>query len=889
MSGHGGNLYSLAEQQGCRIDEILDFSANLNPLGPPANLNAVINYHLENLVHYPDPECSGLIKAISKCWHLKTEQIVAGNGTSELLFQLIRILPVHRAVIPVPSYIDYERACQAAELPIKQIYLNVEDDFILNLNQLESEFKPGDLVIIGQPNNPTGQLVDRQDLLKCIRKNPRVLFLIDEAFALFIPEYISLAGCEDNLIVLCSLTKIFAIPGLRLGFLVAAPDICALLTAKSAPWGVNTLAQAVGISWLGEDYTCRFAASRAEYLGFPLNTCEYMKETVAMVAEQRQQLIASLSENQFLHIICGAANFLLICSHHLEISGTVLAEQLLKQYRIAIRPCENYNNLDNRYFRVAVRSRDENNRLVRAITEIFHSHARRQGISTNKNRKNKKDKKKKNKKKTPALMLLGTGSDVGKSVLVAGLARVFFQDGVSVAPFKSQNMSLNSFVTRSGGEMGRAQVVQAQACRLEPVVQMNPVLLKPCSDLGSQIIVLGQPVGNMKVMDYIRYKEKIWQDICVSYDSLASEYDLVILEGAGSSGEVNLKSHDIVNGRMGQYAGARTLLVGDIDRGGVYASFIGHLMVMEPWERQQLAGYLINRFRGDASLLDDAHQYMLNQTGKPVLGVVPFLSGLGLPEEDSVSFKAGLFNSVSTERQQPFVEIAVIDFPHISNFTDLEPFLIEEDVVISIVGRVEDLGDPDAIIIPGSKNVIADLEFLKTSGLAEKILTAAGNNQEIVGICGGFQVLGNSIHDPHGLEGKRGTKLPGLQLLPMDTTLVFKKTLTRKSGLHLSSGHKISGYEIHHGNSDIHGEPILSFTDGSVCGLAKGRLWGSYLHGIFDNDDFRRWWINRLRQGRGMPSLARGATYDLEPALNRLADTVRDSVDMDKIYQLLDL
>jgi adenosylcobyric acid synthase len=340
---------------------------------------------------------------------------------------------------------------------------------------------------------------------------------------------------------------------------------------------------------------------------------------------------------------------------------------------------------------------------------------------------------------------------------------------------------------------------------------------------------------------------------------------------------------------MGQYAGARTLLVGDIDRGGVYASFIGHLVVMEPWERQQLAGFLINRFRGDISLLDDAHRYMLDHTGKPVLGVVPFLSNLAIPEEDSVSFKAGLFNVGQEKPDQPHVRIAVIDLPHISNFTDIEPFLDEEDVFVRIVCSGDEIEDMDAIILPGSKNVLSDLEFLYSSGIVEKIMVAAGQGKEIVGICGGFQMLGNSVYDPHGVEVQAGKKLPCLQLLSMETTLAAGKTLTSKSGIHLLSAKKVSGYEIHHGISTVNGKPVLSFEDGSGCGMAQGRVWGSYLHGIFDSDDFRRWWINRLRKDRGFVPLAHGAVYDLEPALDRLADTVRASVDMDHIYQLLDL
>lgn len=485
-------------------------------------------------------------------------------------------------------------------------------------------------------------------------------------------------------------------------------------------------------------------------------------------------------------------------------------------------------------------------------------------------------------------MLLGTGSDVGKSVLVAGLCRILLQDGVRVAPFKAQNMSLNSYVTRDGGEMGRAQVVQAQACRLDPDVRMNPILLKPSSDVGSQVIVHGQPLGNMKVADYVRYKKKAWQEVCRSYDQLAADFDCIVLEGAGSSGEVNLKSHDIVNMRMARYAHAPVLLVGDIDRGGVYASFIGHVEVMAPWERDLLAGFVVNRFRGDGSLLDDAHRFLEQRTARAVLGVIPYLHDLGLPQEDSVSFKAGLYDSDRPAGDH--VEIALVDLPHISNFTDLEPLLVEPDVHLRIVRRADELGAPDSIILPGSKNVVADLAYLDSTGLGKKIVELAKQGREVVGICGGFQMLGRSVTDPYGLEGEPGCQARGLGLLELETELATDKTLTRRQGTHASSGQPVHGYEIHHGRSWGTEDAVLTFADGGICGCAarEGRVWGSYLHGIFDSDPFRRWFINRLRESRGLSVYTgRSTRYDLEPALDRLAAVLRQHLDMDKVYELL--
>ncbi|HHD57278.1 MAG TPA: cobyric acid synthase [Desulfobulbaceae bacterium] len=876
MSGHGGNIRQLARKVGCRAEELIDFSANINPLGPPYFLPGLISGHIPDLIHYPDPGSAALREKIAAFFSLDPQQVVPGNGTSDILFQIPLILRPKRALIPVPSYIDYTTACSRACIDIACFPLKSEEDFQPDLEQLAGRIWPGDLVILGQPNNPTGQLIDRDRLLALIRNHPEAWFLVDEAFAGFIPSYQSIAGCADNLLVLYSLTKIFAVPGLRLGFVAASADLCRRLRENSAPWRVNTMAQVVGEACLSETDTGSFAFSPRRYL----------EQSYQLITQERAFLTTSLSALPDLFAFPSSVNFLLLRSENKKFPGTICAEILLNDHHIAIRPCGDYHNLDDRYFRIAVRTRKDNEWLVQALRRVLLPPA---GVKKESTPGGYEKKRRTIQKKKPALMLLGTGSDVGKSVLVAALGRILLQDGVRVAPFKAQNMSLNSYVTRDGGEMGRAQVVQAQACRLDPDVRMNPVLLKPNSDVGSQIIVLGRPVGNMNVRDYVRYKQTAWQEVCMAYDSLASEYDALVLEGAGSPGEVNLKSHDIVNTRMARYAGAPTLLVGDIDRGGVYASFIGHLAVMDPWERELLAGFVVNRFRGDERLLGDAHAYLLNHTGKPVYGVIPFIPEIGLPQEDSVGFKAGLFSS--TRPDCPHVKVALIDLPHISNFTDIEPLLMEEDVFVRIVSNVQDFGLPDAIILPGSKNVAADLAFLRDSGLDQAIVQAAANGSEIVGICGGFQLLGRKMADPHGLESASCTSCAGLGLLNMNTVLAAEKTLTRKQGTHLASGCGVYGYEIHHGISSGDGTIVLRFDDGSGCGLACGDgIWGTYLHGIFDADGFRRWWINRLRRKKGYDEhTGKGAVYDLEPALDRLADLVRAQLDMDRLYQLLGL
>jgi len=858
--GHGGNIYEMARRCGCKPDDILDFSANVNPLGPPESLRSTINRTLTNLKHYPDPFSRAITEKIATIFGLSPDEIVVGNGTSELLFVLPRLLACKRAVIPVPSYIDYELSCSNASISVEYFYLRPEDTFLLDPDKLGEVLLPGDLVIIGQPNNPTGRLVDRDALLSICRKNPECFFIVDEAFAGFIKGYSSLCCAEANIIVLYSLTKLFAFPGLRLGFLAASPEICLKVKKALPPWSVNMLAQTVGEEVLSDK----------SYLG---KTREY-------IADHLNEFINEINLLPGLRAHESAVNFLLVEIVGSGINSEELAEKLLKQSRIVIRVCSNYKGLNKKYFRVAFRGLTENRKLIEGLRKAL---LQEDGTAVEYNGRNKT-------KKGKAIMLQGTGSDAGKSVLVSALCRILLQDGIKVAPFKAQNMSLNSFVTRDGKEMGRAQVVQAQASKLDPDVRMNPVLLKPSSDVGCQVILDGHPVGNMNVHDYMRYKPYAWKQICRSFDSLRSEFDVIVLEGAGSPGEINLKSHDIVNMKMARYADSPVLLVGDIDKGGVYASFIGHIEVMDEWERRLMAGFIVNRFRGEDSLLKDAHDYIFNRTGLPVLGVIPYIDNLGLPQEDSVSFKAGLYDLVKPAGQH--VEIAVIDLPHISNFTDIEALIQEKDVWVRIIRRKEELGTPDAVILPGSKNVMVDLDYLKRSGIVTSLLDLAEKGVEIVGICGGFQMLGRVIADPFGLEHEEKGRITGLSLLKMDTELAFEKTMVRKTGIHLQSGCKVSGYEIHHGLSNYSENCLIRFNDMSECGICSenGLVWGSYLHGIFDEDLFRRWFVNKLRLKKGMPAGSlKGIPYNLEASFDRLAGLVRQALDMDLVYQMLGL
>lgn len=858
--GHGGHTRRLAHLAGCAPEELIDFSANINPLGPPDCLRRVIARNLSAVAHYPDPHCLELRKALASKHGVPAECLVVGNGSTELLHALPRVLGLNRAVIPVPSHIDYVRAAELSGMAVETVALDAADGFAIDWRQIEQRLLGEELLIVGQPGNPTGKLFDPADLMRLAERRPASMFVVDEAFADFVGDSSSLVGsARANIIVVRSMTKFYAIPGLRLGYAVAAEPVARRLRAALPPWSVGSLAQAVGVAVIEDG--------------------DYAENTRAEVTALREQLYRGLSCLEGIRVFPSAANYLLARLEGAEPDAPELAKRLL-EHNIAIRVCDNYAGLDRRYFRVAVRSRVENERLLHALARTLAVPTPQILIKSAP-------------AQTPAIMFQGTASNAGKSVLTAAFCRILLQDGYRVAPFKAQNMSLNSYVTRDGGEMGRAQVVQAQACRLDPDVRMNPVLLKPNSTTGVQAIVLGKPMGNREAGGYIRYKQQAFDAVKQAYDSLASEVDVMVLEGAGSPGEVNLKRHDIVNMAMAEHANAPVLLVGDIDRGGVFAAFVGTMEVLSERERRRIAGFVINRFRGDSALLDEAIDYTQQHTGVPTVGVVPYIEALGIPEEDSVSF-----NSWTAQDEPPVekdhVDIAAIDLPHISNFTDLDPLTREVDVRLRIVRKLGELGRPDAVILPGSKNVASDLAYLRQSGLAAQLVELARTGDVmLIGLCGGLQILGTEIADPHAIESAGNTE-PGLGLLPVKTVLAQEKTLVATRARHVASGLPLKGYEIHHGRTTAAGDarPAVIRDDGEVIGFCSedGRILGTYLHGLFDADGFRRWLIDRLRIRRGLAPVGIAQTvYDIEPALERLAEHVRSHLDMKAVYRTMGL
>ena len=852
-TGHGGNLNFLAEQAGCAPGEILDFSSNINPLGHPEFIRASVSRALENIVHYPDPVAERLITAAAKVFGTGERNIVAGNGSEQLIYAIPRAFGLKKAMIAVPAYIDYEKSCRLAGLEVNYAYLDETDNFTPVSGKLDQLIESGMLVFIGHPGNPAGTAMPKEDLLKLAEKHPGTVFVIDEAFADFCGRDFSvLPDIPPNMVILRSLTKFYAIPGLRLGLAFASENNAALIRAQLPPWSVNTIAQETGIKILTDSE-------------------EYAQETRKNIDELRQDFSEQFAELG-LKVFPGLANYLLL---KLLAKQPEIYDRLLKEHHIAVRDCSNFAGLDSRFFRVAVKNQDENAYFIIALRQVL------KGGSSANNFYFRQQRKK------PSLMLQGTCSNAGKSVLTAAFCRILLQDGYHVAPFKSQNMALNSYVTADGGEIGRAQAVQAQACRLAPDVRMNPVLLKPSTDTGSQVIVMGKATGNMEAKKYFSHKRNLFPVVREAYDSLAAEYDAIILEGAVSPGEVNLKKHDIVNMNMARYARSPVLLTGDIDRGGVYAAFIGTMETFLPWERELLKGFLVNKFRGDATLLRDAHEYVENFTGRPVLGVIPYKADLGIPEEDSVSFAL----TRPAEKFNVTLDVALIELPHISNFTDFTPLEIEPDLNIRKIRHLRDLGNPDVIILPGSKNVIGDLESLRERGVAQAIIEKVKAGAWLIGICGGLQMAGTVIRDPLHLESRQ-SEVSGLDLLPLTTILEKDKCLNQTRAVLCAFGDKVSGYEIHHGKTVYGSEQLVNMRSntGEAVGFAAGRIWLTYLHGVFDEDAFRRKFIDMIRAERGLEPLGEiQVSHDIDAALDLLADLVRENVTMDEIYRIMGL
>lgn len=496
-----------------------------------------------------------------------------------------------------------------------------------------------------------------------------------------------------------------------------------------------------------------------------------------------------------------------------------------------------------------------------------------------------------------AIMVQGTMSNAGKSLLAAGLCRIFKQDGYKVAPFKSQNMALNSFITKEGLEMGRAQVMQAEAAGIAPSVLMNPILLKPTNDVGSQVIVNGEVLGTMSARDYFRYKKKLVPDIMKAYETLAAENDIIVIEGAGSPAEINLKEEDIVNMGMAKMAKAPVLLVGDIDRGGVFAQLIGTVQLLEKEEQDMVKGLIINKFRGDKTILEPGVKMLEEKSGIPVVGVAPYMQ-IQVEDEDSLTER------FDKNREIGQIDLAVIRTPRISNFTDFNPFESIPGVSLRYVKTPGELGSPDLIFLPGTKNTMGDLKWLRESGMETVILKEASRGTLIFGICGGYQMLGEKLSDPYGVE--EGGSMKGMGLLPVETVFTKEKTRTRVQGTIGRiegpyaglSGAETEGYEIHMGETVLRegANRVLSITD-TVTGQQKedgayrDNVFGTYVHGVFDKEGCAEALVRIIGEKKGLDvSSLTGVDFAAfkETQYDILADILRKHLDMKKIYEILE-
>jgi adenosylcobyric acid synthase len=509
-----------------------------------------------------------------------------------------------------------------------------------------------------------------------------------------------------------------------------------------------------------------------------------------------------------------------------------------------------------------------------------------------------------------ALMIQGTGSGAGKSVIVAGLCRIFRDMGIKVAPFKAQNMALNSFITKEGGEIGRAQAFQAEAAGIEPCNDINPVLLKASSNSGCQVILNGKVYANMKADEYYGIKEKAWKVVTAAYDRLSAEYDLIVIEGAGSPAEINLREEEIVNMSVARYADAPVILVGDIDKGGVFASFYGTVELLkdsvdgmsksEQSDADYIKAFIVNKFRGDINILRPGLRMIEDKTGKPVIGVLDYLGDLGLHEEDAIPAERIIPRHIKNHHKP--LKIVVLGLRYISNFTDFDPFMYEQDVELKYSLDEADINSADLIILPGSKNTVSDLLLLRENGIEDSVKSAVNKGSLLIGICGGYQMLGNKILDPFNVES--GSKeVDGMGLL--DTVTTFDKTKTtcqveaeivQSTELGVKSDkNSLKGYEIHMGSTtgEIGLFKLKRFNNSELIsdGSVKGNVWGTYIHGIFDNDDFRTALLNSIRKRKGLPLQETGINYQIkkEEAIDKWADILKNSVDVCFMLRQVDM
>lgn len=883
---------------------ILDFSVNLNPLGMPACAVRALREDRTSFELYPDTECRQLRRALSLKWDWPERQIVCGGGAADLIYRIPAALKLKKVLLAVPSFTEYERALRVNGTEIRYLETSPEENFVLT-QEYRDAGGDYDALVISNPGNPSGCLLSPENyrnLLKWCAETKTVL-ISDECFIDFAdPEKRQTLEAarrevpEAEMIILRSFTKIYAMAGLRIGCaLFDDPEKAEAVALTGPPWSVPGPAQQAAIAALSDD------------TGF-------VQRTRRLIRQERQRIGEALRQSG-VKVYKSDVNFLLF-----EASSEL--GEWLKAKGIFLRDCSDYPGIpvraDSCFYRAAVRSESENEQLIHGIQAFYErehfsfpsadAEAASEGRAADSNRTSEHSQK----KHAASLMIQGTMSNAGKSLIAAGLCRIFLQDGFHPAPFKSQNMALNSHITTDGKEIGRAQAVQAEAAGIEPTSDMNPILLKPTTEKGSQVIVNGEVRCRMDASDYFEYRRSLKKDVMAAYHRLEEQHDIIIIEGAGSPVEINLTRNgdDFVNMGLAESIGAPVVLVGDIDRGGVFAQLGGTMMLLDGAARDRVKGVIVNKFRGDLSLFEDGKAMLSEVCGVPVLGVVPYTE-VDIDDEDSLSSRLSV-SAAETDLSEN-LKIGVIRLPHISNFSDLTALDAVEGVQVYYAERPEHLEQADAVIIPGTKNTMGDLQWLRKTGLAEAVIRAAEKGIPVTGICGGYQMLGETILDREAVESGI-TEMKGLGLLPVDTEYEPSKVtrrMTGKTAEHDSLPEElrniaVSGYEIHMGRSTIRSAEenetrkadtkpekkasLFSMLDsGEADGCAAGTVFGTYLHGLFDSGEFTlaycRWAARCCH--REIDLTIENYREYREKQYDKLADALRQSLDLEEIYRIM--
>lgn len=937
---HGGNFRKHLERaydhgwEGCEQD-FIDASANLNPLGPPPWINEVIFSSLELLSRYPDPAYTELSRAAANYFFVSPERIVFSNGADEVMFALARALAKKAtgtvcAFVAVPAYSSYREALSLAGFTVNEV------PYQTLLNNLNSKIDtlPCNTCWIGAPNNPDGVIPPEypQCVIEYAKRFPQTNFVIDEAFIEFTdyPSLCEIKSIPDNIFIIRSMTKIFAVPGLRIGFAVVPESYKHLIQQEIPNWPLNTIAEQFALAAFTKLETQAFITSSKQFIRDEMQRIRKALSPYYELSEAQANFYCiGLSSQYFAESISQFPSILERISNSQPAQSlselAISLEQFFYKNGIAVRDVSNYSHSNGWNFRIAIRTQKENDRIISTLIEFAeltqssnrktimhstHTHTLRPNVP----------------QRAKAIMIQGCSSSAGKSTIAAALCRILRNRGFDVAPYKAQNMSNNSAVTNNGFEIGRAQAVQAMACGLEPDPRMNPVLIKPEGNMESQVIVMGKPWQRKSALDYYKQKKELAAIAQAAYDSLADEHEIIILEGAGSPAEINLKLHDFVNMEAAIHADADVYLVGDIDRGGVFASFLGHIATFTPYERNLLKGYIINKFRGDVTLLTPAYEMLAQYTSIPVLGCVPYFHDILIPEEDETKFIPVQQQAEKNGIALNEITLGIIMYPHVSNFTDFEPFAYEPYVRIKKIYSPADSTGADAIMLPGSKTTVKDYLWLKETGLDRMILERAAQGSIIIGICGGLQMLGTEIHDPHHIESDSNIT-EALALLPLVTTFSSDKQLARgrysiikaydflknETNIDTSlieqlliklSQWEISGYEIHHGSTlyletshnvqtnadssfthynDKKPLPFIFNANNYPVAWCYKNIIGTYLHGIFENDEFRTAIINCIRAQKQLQEQSIYPVPTTDTELEKLSNFITAYIDIDTI------